>query len=229
MRGLLTASGLVAPDTSVAAGPARLPRVDLLPPEIGARRRFRRVQAGLGGGVLAAFGVVALLHTAAAGSVADAEEQVQAAGATQRTVAAEVAQYRDVTATYQRAADAQALLVAAMGEEVRYSRLLSDLSLSVPDGVWVKSLAFTQGAAAAPAPAATALPGIGTVTVSGVAFEHEDVAGWLESLAGQRGYTAPLLQSSTEALIGSRRIVNFATTTALSPEALSRRYATPGR
>ena len=38
------------------------------------------------------------------------------------------------------AAAAQALLVTAMGDEVRYSRFLNDLSLSVPGNVWIRTI-----------------------------------------------------------------------------------------
>ncbi len=216
---------------AVVGAPLALPRVNLLPPEIEAARRFRRVQAGLGSGVLAAVGVVALLFVGASGSVADAQGEVDAAAAQQQVLTAESARYRDVTATYQRASQAQALLTTAMGQEVRYSRFLNDLALTVPDGVWVTSLGFTQagaGGASGAAAAAPAAAGIGTVAVSGTAYAHEDVAVWLESLAGQDGYVDPLLQSSTERLIGRRKVVDWSTTVTLSPDALSGRYAKPG-
>ncbi len=227
-------------DPVIGSGHVVLPRVNLLPPEILELRRFRRVQMGLGGGVVAALLLVVLLYLAATGAVSDANGQVDAAGAEQRALQTESAQFRDVTATYKRAADAQTLLTAALGDEVRYSRLLSDLSLSIPPNVWIKNIAYTQGAAAgaaapataAPAAPATpggaAAPGIGTVTVSGVAYAHEDVSLWLESLAAQKGYAGPLLQSSTEALLGTRKVVNWSTTVILSADALSGRYAKAG-
>jgi hypothetical protein len=46
----------------VGTGHPVLPRVNLLPPEIGEAVRFRRIQLGLGGGVLAALGTVTLLY-----------------------------------------------------------------------------------------------------------------------------------------------------------------------
>jgi len=204
-----------------------LPSVNLLPPEIAQTRRFRRVQIGLGGAVLGALGVVALLVVAAAGSVSDANDKLDAVGAQQRLLQGQTAQYRDVTATYKRAADAQALLVVAMGDEVRYSRFLSNLSLAIPDNVWVKNITFAQ-AGTSPTSRGPAPTGIGTLTVSGVAYKHEDVAGWLESLSRGPGYDGPLLQSSTEVLLGTKQVVNWAATATLSPAALSGRYSKTG-
>jgi Tfp pilus assembly protein PilN len=218
--------------TSESTARVRLPFVNLMPPEIAERRRFRRVQTGLAGAVLAAVVVVGLLFLVASGGVSDANDEVVEAQSQQRAVQAETARYRDVTATYKRAADAQALLVAAMGQEVRYSRFLNDLTLTIPPNVWIKNVAYTQTAAVA-APAATAtspttLPGIGTVTLSGVAYSHDDVAQWLDSLAAQKGYTGITLQSSTEALLGTRNVANWSSTVVLSADALSGRYVKAG-
>lgn len=217
-----------------------LPRVNLLPPEIEQRRTFRRVQTGLGGAVLTSVALVALLYAAAAGAVSEAETDVAETTAIGTSLRAETTQYSDVTAVYAEAAAAKAMLTQAMGDEVRWSRLLNDLSLTVPDDVWVKNVAFTQtpaavasaGTAAAPAAATTAAAtgpaSIGTVTFNGVGFGHDAVAVWLESLAGQKGYADPYFSNAAESLIGTRKVVTFTSTTTLTDDALSRRYLPSG-
>lgn len=207
-----------------------LPRVNLLPPEIAETRRFRRIQLGLGGAVLGAVGIVALLYVAASSSVSSAQDELDSANVKHTSLQAESAKYRDVTAVYARAAAAQAMLTQAMGEEVRYSQLLNDLSLSVPETVWLKNLTFSQTPAVASAAATTTpgvTPGIGTVTVTGIGFTHDDVAIWLESLAGQKSYANPYFSSSTEALLGTRKTVNFTSTANLTTAAYSGRYTKP--
>lgn len=212
-------------DQLVDIGPVSLPRVNLLPPEIEELRRFRRIQVGLGGGVAAAVGVVALLLVAANGSVASANSEVEAASAERSRLTAETAKYADVQAVYAQAAAAEVMLTEAMGEEVRYSRFLSDLSLSVPENVWLKNLTFTQGDV--PAAVGSTEPGIGTVTVTGVGFSHDDVATWLDSLATQKSYADPYFSNSTETLIGTKTAVEFNSTTTLTSAALSGRYTAP--
>ena len=209
----------------LGSGLATLPRVNLMPREIDERRRFRRIQYGLGAGVAAAVGVVAIGFVVAAGSVGSAQEDVDAQAAETSRLTAETAKYADVTKVYAQAAAAQAMLTDAMGEEVKYSGFLSDLSLSVPDNVWLTNLTFSQ-TAVQPAVGSTE-PGVGTITVSGVGFSHEDVASWLESLAGQTGYANPYFASSTESLIGPRTVVNFESTATLTPAALSGDYTAP--
>jgi Tfp pilus assembly protein PilN len=218
-------------ETGAAISLDSLPRVNLLPPEIAVARRMRRIQLGLGGAVVGAVGIVALLYVAASSSVSSAQTQLDAANARHSTLQTQTAQYSDVTQVYARAAAAQAMLTQAMGEEVRYSQLLNDLSLSVPDNVWLKNVTFTQTPAtpAAPAAGAAALTpaGIGTVTFTGVGFAHDDVAVWLESLASQKAYANPYFSSSTEALLGTRKTVNFTSTASLTPAAYSGRYTKP--
>lgn len=202
-----------------------LPRVNLLPPEIAEGARFRRIQYGLGGGLLATVGVVALLYLAAVGGVNDATTELETANTTNTALQAETAKYADVQAVYARAAAAQAMLTQAMGEEVRFSQYMNDLSLTVPANVWLKNVTFAQ--AAAPAELGSTVPGIGTVTFTGIGFQHDDVAVWLESLAKQKGYTNPYFANSTQALIGTRSTVNFTSTVTMTADALSGRFTTP--
>ena len=202
-----------------------LPSVNLLPPEIGERRRFRRVQLGLGGGLLATVGVVALLQVSAVGATAQAERDLQAVSAQGSALRTEAAAFADVEGAYGRAADARALLAQAMGDEVRFSRLLDALSVSLPDDVWLKSITFTQAGPAATAAAGT--PGIGAVSFTGVALSHEDVAAWLDSLGRQPGYADAYLTEATTGLLGGRSTVSFTSTVTLTPEALSGRHSAP--
>ena len=216
--------GVHAPPTTTGA--LLLPRVNLLPPEIAAGRAFRKVQYALAAGVLATFGVVGLLVLSAGSSVSSAQDQVSAATARSTVLRAESVKYADVTRVYARAAAAQVMLTQAMGTEVRYSQLLSDLSLRVPENIWLKTLSFSQtGAGVAPLGAAT--PGIGTVAVTGMGFSHDDVAVWLESVAAQKAYSESDFTSSTESLLGTREVVTFSATANLTPAAYSGRYTTP--
>lgn len=206
-------------------GFAPLPRVNLLPPEIAERRRFRQTQYGLGGVIAGAVGIVVLLYLAAAHSVTAAQSDLTASTDTNARLTGQVAQYRNVTALYDQAAAAQGMLVQAMGEEIRYSHLLSDLSLSIPDNVWLTNLSYTQGPV--PPVAGSSVGGVGTFTASATGFSHDDVAVWLDSLAAQPNYVSPDFSASTEGLLGTRRTVTFTTSAAVADSAYSRRYTTP--
>ena len=213
----------------IGGGTALLPRVNLLPPEIAEKRAFRRIQTGLGAAGVATLGVVGLLYLSAAHGVSSANADLSSAKSQNTTLQTEVAGYRNVTAVYAAAAAAQGQLTTAMGDEIRYSQLLNDLALSVPSTVWLKSVSYTQATSVAPAGRSTATPaiGVGTFTVTGVGFSHDDVAIWLDSIASLKTYSNPYFSNSTEALLGSRKTANFTSTANLTSAALSGRYNKP--
>lgn len=210
------------------------PSVNLLPPEIAERVRFRRARAGLVVGVALTAGAVVALYVTAVGSTADADRDLQAAVAEGAGLQTDIAGLAEVDGMFARAAGAQAMLTQAMGREVRYSTLLSNLTSSLPEDVWLTSVTFTQAdpaataAAAAPDAAAgsTAPAGIGSATLSGVGFSHDDVADWLDGLAEQRAYRDPYLTDSTAGRTGNRTTVSFTSTVTLTEAALSGRYTT---
>lgn len=213
---------------------ATLPRVNLLPPEIEEARRFRRLQAGLGAGVLAAAGVVGALTLMANGSVQDAQADLDAATARGSQLEAQQADYAEVPQVYAQVEAAQAQLTQAMGKEVRWSYFLNDLSLRIPGKVWLTSMNVTQQvddtavvAAASPTavgPGTYLAPGLGSVTFQGVGSAHNDVAAWLDALAKQKGLSQPYFTSSTKESIGTESVVNFTSQATITDEALSKRY-----
>lgn len=215
--------------TAPAAGPLLdalvLPRVNLLPPEIAAQARLRRVQLALAGGLVATVGVVGVLYASATASVGDATDELATATARGAALQVEARSYADVNEVYAEAETARAMLVAAMGQEVRFSSYLDDLSKTVPEHVWLKDVTFSQ---VPPAGAGATTSGIGTATFTGVGFRHDDVATWLETLAAQEGFADPYVSDATAGKIGDRRTVSFTSTVTLTTDALSGRYAAEG-
>lgn len=215
--------------TSVVA-PLVLPRVNLLPPGPAQRARFRRIQMGLGAGLLALVGVVVVLHAEARSDEREAGVDLRAAADEGAVLQREVSSLSDVAAVHDEAARAQAVLAQAMGQEVRYSRVLHDLSRTVPDDVWLESVTFSQVAPAAGtdtsgAAAPVGSTAIGSVSFAGVALAHGDVATWLEALAGQAGFASPTFTEATTGPLGERTAVTFTSTVSLTSAALSGRYA----
>ncbi|MDX6266238.1 MAG: type pilus assembly protein PilN [Frankiales bacterium] len=213
-------------------------RVNLLPPEIAERAAFRRVQVGLGVAIAAAVGVVGLLYVSASHGISSAQQDVDAASAQSTRLQGQVSSLQNVTATFAAADAAEAQLKTAMGDEIRWSQMMNDLSLAMPSNVWLKSLTFTQTPPAAaavtsgtPAAAATnasaAAAPIGTFTVTGIGYSHDDLALWLESLGSLKTYADPYFSSSAESLLDTKPIVTFSSTANVTPDALSNRYNRP--
>ncbi len=217
--------------TPVVGAPA-LPAVNLMPPEIAAGRRLRRLQLAMGATVVAAFVVVGGLYTLAHGGVSDAQGQLDQARAQQTELQRQLTSLQSVQDIYAQVGQREQMLTTAMGREIRWSRYLNDLSLRVPDNVWLTQVTATEtDATAATATTTTspvgATPGIGQIQFSGVAFAHDDVAAWLDSLAKEKGFANPYFSNSAETAIGTKTVVNFSSTTTLTDAALSGRYTKP--
>jgi Tfp pilus assembly protein PilN len=208
---------VVLPGTLLSRG---LPRVDLLPPEIHAARRLRKVQTGMVAGVAAAAVVVGGLWFVANAEVGREQTRLETAQAQQIKVNKQVQSLSDVDQQYRDVESRQELLSTAMGSEVQWSGYLNDLALQVPTGVWLTNMTV------APASASTAsgTSNVATITFSGSARAHNDVAVWLESLARQRGYADPYFTTSAETDDGAR-VVTFTSSVTVTTEALSNRYA----
>jgi len=206
--------------TTASAGPAGPVRVNLLPPEIMERARLRRIQVGLGAGLVGVVAVIAAVHVGAAGSVEQAEDDLAALTAEQADLQSRTREFDGVEGAYARTAAARQTLEQAMGQEVRYSQLLDELSLTVPDRVWLTEVSVAQSGPTSAQPSA----GQGTVTFTGAGTSHDDVAAWLDSLSRHDELADATFSSSTASTEGSRRTVTFTSTATLTSAALSGRH-----
>ena len=217
---------------TTTAAPA-IARVNLLPPEIHEERIVRRAKAGLGLGVLGCAAVVGLLYTGAQHSVSSAKDDLATATAQHSALQADVTRLSNVSQVYAQVAIRQAMLTQLMGDEVQWSHYLNDLSLTVPSNVWLTNVSISQtsgapaGGRAAAGSSSVFDAGIGTITFTGVALSHDDVAVWLESLAKEKGYANPYFTNSTESDLNGHTVYNFQSSVNVTPAAYSGRYAKP--
>jgi Tfp pilus assembly protein PilN len=212
--------------TSVGVAPT-MPSVNLMPTEIAEAAKFRRFQFAMGAAVVAAVAIVGVLYVSGRGGVSSAQTELDNANTAHATAQTELSSLSSVSAIYQQVASKQAMVQQAMGDEIDWSTYLSDLSLRIPDNVWLTNMnaAETGSTAAATAPAASA--GIGTITFGGVAFSHDDVATWLDVLAKEKGFTNVYFSNSTAGVIGTKPVVNYSSSVGLTDDATSGRFSQP--
>jgi Tfp pilus assembly protein PilN len=204
-----------------------LPRVNLLPPEIAEASRLRTVQLSMGAAVVAAFVVVGGLWVVADLQAQSEQEKLDTAQANQATVSKQVNALAPVAAVYAEVDQRRQLLETALGGDVEWSQYLTDLSLTIPDNVWLTSMTVApQTTATGTSGTAGETAQIASVTFNGTAMQHDDVALWLESLAKQEGYRSAYFNSSTEKEIGTTKVVDFSSTVVVTRDALSGRYLT---
>ena len=216
---------------------AAMPRVNLLPPEIAAAARLKRLKGMLGLMVLATLAVVGAIFFLANQQIGAAEDSLTEAEQQGQTLQAEVNSFAEVPQVLNAVTAAQGNLATAMTPEIRWSFLLNDLSLSIPQTSRLVSMTAVNEAAAAQATgdiatdasgATTPLgtPTMGTVAFVGKSTDVNAVAAWLQSLARQSGYEDPYVQSLTRADSESTRggWFDVQSSTYLGLEAASNRY-----
>jgi Tfp pilus assembly protein PilN len=209
---------------SLATGRAPLPRVNLLPPEVHQARQLRRLQLALGAGVAfvaLAVGGVYLLEAQDANA---AKESLSAAQAKGSTLNAQKAQYADVPRTLAAIDSAEAARQSAMAQDVQWYRYLNDLSYVTPKNAFMQTLDVSLNQAGATTANPVAHAGIATVTVTGAAKAHNDVATWLNAAAKEPGWTDAYFTSSEKQDMNGATFVKFSSTANVTDDALSHRY-----
>jgi Tfp pilus assembly protein PilN len=101
---------------------------------------------------------------------------------------------------------------SALSKRVAWDRVLRELSLVLPEDVWLTSLAAkSPSSPASAAPAAPAAPGAPPtgLTINGYTYSHAGVARLLSRLLVVPDLENVQLQSSTLSRVGTQRIVAF--------------------
>jgi Tfp pilus assembly protein PilN len=231
-----TPNDVEATSVGLSVGAPVMPRVNLMPPEIAEAARFRRFQLAMGGAVVAAAAVVAALYMQAHSDAGSAQAQLDSAKSQQAVLNGQLSSLQSVQDIYTQVSSRETTLSQAMSGEIRWSRYMNDLSLRLPDHVWLTNVTATETAASAAAgttlpttaTATVSTPGaIGTVSFAGVAFAHDDVATWLDTLAKERGFANPYFTNAAETPIGPKQFVTFASSVDLTNKAESGRYSKP--
>lgn len=209
--------------------PVRAPvRVNLLPPEVEERRRLRRVQMWLAVAGVLVLAIVGLLYWQASASASAAADELSAAQAEQARLNRQAAQYAEVPAVLAEVDAARAQLATVKSDEVHWSTYLTDLSLRVPANIWLTQMQVSQaysGGTGAPTGATSNDPlaptdTIGTITYTGYALTHRDVATWLDSLSRLADGIYPYVTQSTAAKIGETDVVQFTSSVLVKRSAL---------
>jgi Tfp pilus assembly protein PilN len=197
-------------------------QVNLLPSDVKERQLTRRLTAAV---ILAVGAVVALLFVVfvlQAAKLSDANKKLQAQQATNADLKAKIAELQEFADLKAQVASREALTAAALDGEVLWSGVLRDVSMVIPDKVFLTGMVGTLTAPAATTPAAppapttpgaTPSPGattapvapvetgpalIGTIQFQGIAQDHPSVAQWLTRLEQVTGWANPWISNATE-------------------------------
>ena len=211
---------------------AAMPRVNLLPPEIGEHRRSSQLRLVLAGVIVVTAAVIAGLYVSADRASQDAAAQLQLEQDRSSAISREAARYAAVPRLENEAQAGETSLRTAMAQEVRWSYFLGDLSSIMPADVWLTSMTMTQplggqAPVAALAGPGGSSPGIASLTYAGNGRTYPSIATWLEAQEAISTSDNSYVTTTAETKIGDEEMVEFTTTATINAGAYSHRYDTP--
>jgi Tfp pilus assembly protein PilN len=185
-----------------------LPRVNLLPKEIGERKLLQRQRGGVAVGFLVLLALLGLWYVSESQKLSDARQQADQARAVATDLRARQAALQPYADLERQIAAADQLRAKVYAREVRFSAIMQDISAIIPADVWLTQMnaalntaggqaaggstaapaAPAGGAGAAAGGAATpGSPGAGspvaTITFAGASLGHVDVGAFMRALA----------------------------------------------
>lgn len=168
-------------------------QVNLLPPDILAAQRQRRmagVVALAGAGVIGLIFVFYVLQLGSLGSVRDDIERAEQNNAgLQRDIEA-LQPFEEIRSQAQAKQD---LLNQVYANEISFSGILMDVSRVIPSEAALTSLAATSQEPTATTGGSTQL--VGRIDVAGLAIDYDTIASWLMRLERIRGWVNPWVTS----------------------------------
>lgn len=209
------------------ASASLLPQVNLLPPEVVAKRSLTRVKRWLGA-------VVALAVLVAAGGVAftmllerEAAEELAFQQSETERLTLEQQQYAEVPAVIGELDRIKAAREVGMSTEVLLRDYVVAIAATAPPGITINSLTVTGATPylANPLPSdALAAPSVGSITFTAESLTLPDTAGWMDALATIPGLGDPRFTDASVAEEEGVVFYKLSATVQLNEEAFAERF-----
>lgn len=175
-------------------------QVNLLPPEVLAAQRQRRMAGVV---ALAGVGVIALIlvfYVMQLAKLAGVRDDVRRQEETNRSLQGQIAELQQFDELRARAQAKQELLNQVFANEVSFSGLLMDVSRVIPSTAALTSLSATKDQPTPSTGGQTLL--MGRIDVGGLALDYQSIASWLIRLERVRGWVNPWVTSIADPQAG---------------------------
>jgi Tfp pilus assembly protein PilN len=198
-------------------------QVNLLPTDIKVRQQTRRTMALVVAAGMAVFGLLFFVYVLQSARLVREQHKLTAQEQVNSGLQAQfssLAQFQDLKNTL---AARRALVTEVESGEVQWSGVLRDVSMVIPDNMYLTSLTGSvnpTAAAAGAAPTVTSGVGlVGSMQFQGVAGDYPTVSKWLTRVEEVTGWVNPWANSATKDSASSDGRVNFTGSLDLSLEA----------
>jgi Tfp pilus assembly protein PilN len=168
-------------------------QVNLLPPEILAAQRQRRLAGVVALAGIGLIGLILVFYVLQLGKVSGIRSDIEAQQQTNASLQRDIEQLREFEQLRAQAQAKQELLNTVFANEISFSGLLMDVSRVIPS-----TAALTSMTAASQEPTPT-IGGstllTGRIDVAGLALDYDTIAAWLLRLERVRGWVNPWVTS----------------------------------
>lgn len=210
----------------------RMPRVNLLPPEIGQAQTLKRTQVFAGVGVIAVVGLLAGGYLLTALDAGRASDQLRAEQATSAQLNTEKAKYAEVTAVKNEVEAVKQARQTAMSADVLWASQVDQIVSEMPADMTFKSMTiafYDDGKIPDAETNPLANPNaVGSIKVEAIGTNHSTAAAWLEAGARHPGFVNPYLTTSAYGLDDTKVKTLYTSELRFTPELYSGRYEPGG-
>jgi Tfp pilus assembly protein PilN len=193
--------------------------INLLPAEVQAEQRMRRVFGGAAFGAATLILILILLSVLQNRTISNTKRDLATERATAARLQTQVGSLQAFGQMEARILATRQALGAALVGDVAWTRFMSDLSQTIPADSWVQSLSLSATPGTSPA----GVPHFGAAQYSGFVTSFPGLSGWLSSMAKLRGLHFVYLGSGSK---GEGGVVSFSASANLTQSILSGRCQT---
>ena len=171
-------------------------QVNLLPPDIHAAQRQRRLAGVVALAGIGVIGLILVFYVLQLGSLGGVEDDIEAAEQNNAGLQRDIENLQEFEDLRAEAQAQQELLNDVFANEISFSGLLMDVSRVIPSDAALNSL---TAAAQEPTPSSggsTLL--VGRLDVAGIALDYEAIASWLMRLERVQGWVNPWVTSISD-------------------------------
>ena len=172
-------------------------QVNLLPPEILAAQRQRRLAGVVALAGVGVIGLILVFYVLQLGKVSGIRSDIDQQQQTNQGLQAEIAKLREFETLRAQAQAKQKLLNDVFANEISFSGLLMDISRVIPSTAALTSMTAT-GLEPTPTTGGTTLL-TGRIDIAGMALDYDTIADWLTRLERVRGWVNPWVTSIADA------------------------------
>lgn len=168
-------------------------QVNLLPPDVLAAQRQRRMAGVVALAGVGVIGLILLFYVIQLGRLNGVQSDIERAEQNNEALQTEIAQLQEFQELQAQAQAKQDLLDTVFANEISFSGLLMDVSRVIPGTAALTSMNASTQEAAPTTGGDTLL--IGRIDVAGLALDYDAVASWLVRLERVEGWVNPWVTS----------------------------------